>query len=300
MITGNRLALLLALVVLAFPLCVPAAERETMTITWPSNAGGWTKTGEPALYKDKAIFDYMDGAGEVFLAFNFTRLVVQKYLRPGRQDIVAELYELATSEDAFGVFTWDRQDPDASIGQGSEFGGGMLRFWKGRYFVSVYGEGEGKDQEEAVLAIGRRLSSAITDSGRPPRIMVLFPDEGRVEGSLKFVRSHVLLNQRCFVSNENILGLDAHTEAAFARYDVGKKRTFVLVVAYPSGTAAQQSLASFAKAYSLNATGLSESEGNWTGAASSGRYLIVVLRAPGADIAARLINGTKAKLGDKP
>ena len=107
---------------------------------------------------------------------------------------------MGSPADAFGVFSFDRQDPDAGIGQGSEFGGGLLRFWKGRYFVSVYGEGEGKEQEEAVLEIGRRLASSIVETGEPPRLIRALPEERQVEGSVRFVRSHVLLNQRCFVS----------------------------------------------------------------------------------------------------
>ena len=162
---------------------------------------------------------------------------------------------MGTPQDAFGVFTWDRQDPDAGIGQGSEFGGGLLRFWKGRHFVSVYGEGEGKEQEQAVLEIGRRLASSIVETGGPPRLIGALPDERRVADTARFVRSHVLLNQRCFISNENILGLEADTEAVFARYDFGKDRTFVLLVGYPTEARAASAFAAFGKAYKLDAGG---------------------------------------------
>ncbi len=63
----------------------------------------------------------------------------------GISAITVELYKMASSADAYGVFTFERQDDPAGIGQGSEFGGGMLRFWKGTYFASVYAEGEGAD-----------------------------------------------------------------------------------------------------------------------------------------------------------
>lgn len=269
------------------------------TIKWPSEASGWKKMEEAARYQGRAIFDYMDGAGEVYLAYDFNELKVYRYVREGHPDLIAELFRMGSAYDAFGVFSWDRQDPDAGIGQGSEFGGGLLRFWKGRYFVSIYGEGEGKEQEQAVLAIGRSLASSVVETGEPPRLIRALPDEHRVQESVKFVRSHVLLNQRCFISNENILGLGPDTEAVFARYDLGKDRTFVLVVAYPTGTKAKSALAAFRKAYALDTGGIAQADGNWTGAQIEGGRLVIALHAPAADTARHLMNATKTKLKEE-
>ncbi len=161
-------AVFLVVMVVFYLMQAPAAGKEAMggTIGWPSGAGGWNKTGEVVRYAGRQIFDYMDGAGEVFLAYNFKTLTVQRFEREAHPGLVAELYEMGGPADAFGVFSFDRQDPEAGIGQGSEFGGGLLRFWKGRHFVSVYGEGEGKEQEQAVLEIGRKLGIIDRRNGR--------------------------------------------------------------------------------------------------------------------------------------
>ncbi len=300
--SGKRRWLLVAIVaIFLFPWAGIAAERGVMdgTIGWPSGAGGWKRAGEAVLYKGRTIFDYMDGAGEVYLAYDFKQLAVQRFEREGRPAIIAEAYEMGTPQDAFGIFTWDRQDPDAAIGQGSEFGGGLLRFWKGRHFFSVYGEGEGKEQEQAVLEIGRGLASSIAETGEPPGLMRSLPREHRVEESVRFVRSHVLLNQRCFVSNENILGLGADTEAVFARYDFGKERTFVLVVRYPTEARAHSALASLGKAYRLDGGQPAEAGGSWTAAEVEGVRLIVALHAPKAEVARQLIEATKTRLKEE-
>ena len=278
-----------------------AVETQGMdgTIDWPSDAGGWKKTGDSATYRGKAIFDYIDGAGEVFLAYNFNELFVNRFEREGRPAIIAEVYEMGTPEDAFGVFTWDRQDPDAGIGQGSEFGGGMLRFWKGRHFVSIYGEGEGNEQEQAVLEIGRRLASSMVAEGEPPRLMEALPGNRQVADSARFVRSHVLLNQRCFIAQENILGLEADTEAVFARYDYGKPRTFVLLVAFPTQGKAASAFAAFKKSYKLDARGMAEAQGTWTTATTEGRHLIIALHAPEKGTADQLIDAARTKLKEE-
>jgi hypothetical protein len=54
--------------------CVAAENGVMAKTTKLSGARGWTKTGEAVLYKGRAIFDSMDGAGEVFLAYNFRNL----------------------------------------------------------------------------------------------------------------------------------------------------------------------------------------------------------------------------------
>ncbi|MGD0661168.1 MAG: DUF6599 family protein [Syntrophorhabdales bacterium] len=301
--SGKGRSLFVALMVLFVVLWADfAAGRDAMdeTTGWPLGAGGWKRTGEAVLYKGRAIFDYMDGAGEVYLAYDFKELEVQRFEREGHPAIIAEAYEMGTPQDAFGVFTWDRQDPDAAIGQGSEFGGGLLRFWKGRHFFSVYGEGEGKEQEQAVLEIGRGLASSIAETGEPPLLLRALPEEHRVEQSLRFVRSHVLLNQRCFISNENILGLMSDTEAVFARYDFGKERTFVLVVNYPTEARAHSALASLDKAYKLDGGRPAEAGGTWTGAQMEGRRLVVALHTPTAEKARQLIEATKTRLKEEP
>ncbi len=280
-----------------------AHEKGAMndTIRWPVEAGGWKAAGEAVQYQGRAIFDYIDGAGEVYLAYNFKQLTVHRYERGGHAAVIAELYEMGSPADAFGLFSFDRQDPEAGIGQGSEFGGGLLRFWKGRHFVSVYGEGEGHEQEQAVLEIGRGLASSIVETGEPPRLIRSLPEGKQIEGTVKFVRSHVLLNQRCFISHENILQLEAGTEAVFARYDFGKDKTFVLLVNYPSQERARAALTTFRKAYMLDAEGMVQDEdGAWTGAEKEGPAIIIALHAPKAEVVRQLIDETKTKLKEEP
>ncbi len=301
--SGRTKAALVIIIALALlPWLGAASGKGAMdeTIGWPSEAGGWKRTGEAARYQGRAIFDYMDGAGEVYLAYNFRQLTVHRFERQGYPALIAEIFEMGTPADAFGVFSFDKQDPEAGIGQGSEFGGGLLRFWKGRHFVSIYGEGEGKEQEQAVLEIGRRLASSIVGTGEPPRLMRALPTERQVEGSVRFVRSHVLLNQRCFISYENILRLEADTEAVFARYDFGKDRTFVLLVGYPGEARARSALAAFRKAYMLDAGGMVQTEGGtWTRAEIEGPRIIIVLHAPDKKVVGQLIDATRTKLKEE-
>jgi hypothetical protein len=297
--TAN-MALVVMVALFLAPWGALAAGKGAMekTIMWPSEAGGWKRSDSVAHYKGRAIFKYMDGAGEVYLAYNFRQLTVSRFEKQGYPSIIAELYEMGSPADAFGVFTFDRQDPEAGIGQGSEFGGGLLRFWKGRYFASIYGEGEGKAQEKAVVEIAQRLAAAIADTGEPPRLIHVLPQERQIEGSVRFLRSHVLLNQRYFISYQNILQLGVDTEAVFAQYDLKKGKAYLLLIGYPSEGKARFALETFRKAYMQNAAaGIIElADGTWTGAEIEGPHIVIALHAPNLETARQLIAETKLRL----
>ncbi len=62
---------------------------------------------------------------------------------------------MGSPAEAFGAFSCDRQDPGAGIGQESEYGGGLLRFWQGRYFVAITASADDQATSGAVLELGK-------------------------------------------------------------------------------------------------------------------------------------------------
>ena len=131
-------------------------------------------------YNSKTLFSYMDGAAELYLAYGFQNLTVRRLERSDQPPITCELYEMASSEDAYGVFSFEHQDEPVGIGQGSEFGGGLLRFWKDKYFVSIYAEGEGADVESGILKMGRAAANSIPAVGRSRNWWAIF--RGKTSG----------------------------------------------------------------------------------------------------------------------
>ena len=46
--------------------------------------------------------------------------------------------DMGRDSEAFGIFSRNRQGPEAGIGQGSEYRSGYLVLWQGPYFATVY------------------------------------------------------------------------------------------------------------------------------------------------------------------
>ena len=299
----KRVFFVILVLILTIPQAVMGGEKENVNpkIILPSEVGGWKWDGKDMKYNSRTLFDYIDGAAELYLAYGFQNLVVRRFEKPGQPSIMAELYEMATSEDAYGVFSFEHQDEPVGIGQGSEFGGGLLRFWKGKYFVSVYAEGEGKEVEPAILGSGRAMDNAISATGPEPKIIQYLPGQtfGLVDKSIRYLKSHVLLNQRFFVSHQNILGLSRETEATLATYLRDRQKVHLLLIRYPNSPKAKEAFQSFTKAYMPDAAGkdrVKTEDRKWTFARQPNDYILIIFGAPRESDAEALLKATEEKL----
>jgi hypothetical protein len=211
---------------------------------------------------------------------------------------------MASSEDAYGVFSYEHQDETAGIGQGSEFGGGLLRFWRGKYFVSIYAEGEGAEVESGILKIGKAAANSIPSMGPEPKLVGYIPgkDLGLVDKSVCYLKSHVLLNQRFFIAHQNILNLNRKTEAVLAQYLQDKQKTQLLLIQYPNVKEAGNAYQSFMKAYLPDAKGMDRSrteDGKWTFARQRNEFVVIVFGSPTEPAAEVLLKTIEEKLPRK-
>jgi len=270
-------------------------------ISLPSEADGWKWDGKDTKYNSKTLFKYMDGAAELYLAYGFENLIVRRFEKSNQPPITLELFGMASSEDAYGVFSYEHQDETAGIGQGSEFGGGLLRFWKGKYFVSVYVEGEGADVESGIPKIGKAAANSIPAIGPEPKLVGYIPgkDFGLVDKSVRYLRSHVLLNQRFFIAHQNILNLNRKTEAVLAQYLQDKQKTQLLLIRYPNRKEAGDAYESFVKAYLPDAGRKDRSkteDRKWTFARQRHEFVLIVFGASTEADAEALLKTTEEKL----
>jgi len=279
-------------------------RKGEMLVSLPAQVEGWKWDGEEKIYNHRTIFDYINGAGELYLAYNFRSVKVRRFEKPGQPSIIVELFDMGSSEDAYGVFSFERQDEDAGVGQESELGGGLLRFWKGNFFVSLYAEGESPEIEPALLRLGRAVANSIKTTGPKPKLARALPNgkEGLVEKTIRYLQSHVLLNQRFFIASQNILNLNKETEAVLAQYLRDQKKVHLLVVHYRTEKQAQAALESFKKVYMPEAlpTGLVRTEDRkWTGARRQKEFVLIVFGAASKEEVEKLIEATQEKLGEK-
>jgi hypothetical protein len=149
------------------------------TVSLPKQVKAWTRPDAGRRITADSIFDYMDGAGEMYLAYRFDHLDVFEY-KPAIDSagtILVEIYSMKTTDDAFGLLSndWGGEVPDFGRGpyfEGSSavpsrcalYGGGLLRAWNGSLYVRVLAARETPDSREAVLSIGREVIAGTAGS----------------------------------------------------------------------------------------------------------------------------------------
>jgi len=247
----------------------------------PKEINGW-RAEEDLIFDPDTIFKYLDGSGEVYRAFNFKQLLARHFIKKGRTKIIADLFDMGTDRDAYGIFSHGYEGEEAGIGQGSGYTGGLLSFWKGHLFVSLFAEKETGEAQEALFSLAKTIASAIENEGQIPEIVSLFPLKGLDKTGVRYFHSHIILNSHFFLADANILLLDHQTDAALGVYEDQGEKYHLLLVRYLKESDAANALESFLAAYMPDASepGVVQTEdGKWTAVRRKGPFLIIVFNA---------------------
>jgi hypothetical protein len=279
----------------------------------PLSVDAWTRPAAVRRIEPAAIFEYMDGAGELYLAYRFDHLDVVEYASEGQGEILVELYWMRSSDDAYGLLSGDwggepvaLKAPEPAPVARALYGAGLLRIWSDRLYARVLAGHESEASKRAVLALGRVVVAGRADPA-PPRLATTLPQTVAVGYALRsdtvcFLRSHLVLNSAYFISQQNILSLERAVDAVTARYgrrspDSARRHVRLLLVRYPDPEAARTALARFRKAYlpetrtdpSATTSAVGHIEDGWAGYRLGGCGLAIVFEAPDHEEAASFL-----------
>jgi hypothetical protein len=268
----------------------------------PAAVDGWAKQGKGTLYDHETLFDYIDGGAELYLSYDFKVAASFVYKKEGAPEINVDIFDMGEAKNAFGVFSQSREVLDNRIGQGMEYAGGLLTFWKDRYYVSLLAYPETEGAKGAVFQLARAIEGSIDGTGKIPRIVELLPHKGLRLETVRYFRHYIWINSHYFISTENILDIERDCEAVLAEYNGDDAKHFVLMVHYPTDERAQKAYAGFMKSYLPDAgkDGTKKIEdGKWSGAAVMDTLLVVVLNSYNKDNIFNTINIVKTSIGRK-
>jgi len=275
------------------PLLSCGGDVNDSGLSLPDQVGDWRVAEEDAFYDRETLYDYMNGGAEVYLSYDFKGARVRRFVGPNDGEIMMDIYDMGSAPEAFGAFSTSIEDPSVGLGQGSEFGGGLLKFWKGEYFVSIVNMGVDEEADAALLEIGKVVDAAIDATGPQPEILGLLPTEGLNEEKTSFFHSDVVLNNRYFIATENVLQLTDETNCAFAEYGEAGEHGKLLVVEYGNTAWAQEAFGAFLQSYLPEAgdNHLAQLEGgSWVMAKWNDRHVSIVFEAPDEVRAAELLS----------
>jgi hypothetical protein len=282
-----RLALGLALIIFSAGVAM-SQSLDKLYSALPDEVSGWKKAAPPIAYDKTNLFDYIDGGAELYISYNFQKLLAVRYKGAGDEEIVIDMFDMGNSFDAYGLFSHGREHEDGLTGQGSEYNAGLLAFWKDRFYISILAYPETEAKKAMVIGLGRKLAEAIPQEGELPLVIGLLPQPNLIPESVRYFHHYIWINSHFFIANENILLIDDETQAVLAKYRTEGKPVPLLISLYPDEAKAAEAEKSFVRNYMKDATGSMAQmpDGLWTGCRREGNRLSIVFNAP-SEAAAR-------------
>ena len=133
------------------------ADGPTVSFVSPPEAiPGWSAKGAMREYDAKTLYEYIDGAADLFNSYGFVRLATADYVSgAGEHAVTVEVYDMGEPLHAFGLFASERPPDVKALGLGNQgyAGDGVVAFWQGRQYVKVSQlSGEGLDDALALPA----------------------------------------------------------------------------------------------------------------------------------------------------
>jgi hypothetical protein len=150
----------------------------------PDSAGSPISILAPEIqrYAGNSLYEYIDGAAEMYHKYGFLDLVAGEYRQDGRA-ITADVYRFLSSDRAFGMYTTLRPEGPDTVALGIEgfaFGPNLV-YVKGAYIVNVYGYDDSDRTAADVRSIAAAIERTLEGTMRKPDSFNQFPQEGRVE-----------------------------------------------------------------------------------------------------------------------
>ena len=284
----------------------------TGVIALPEACPGWTASAQRAVTPAN-VFDYMNGAGELYLAYGFEELQVREYTHSSGRRITCEVYRMPGASDAFGLFSQDRSGDEVNIGQGGIYAGGLLLAWQGRHFIRILADSDSAEVKQCVLSLGARIVPQCGPDGPLPEALKWLPPKGLDTKSVHFFHTHACLNSLYFLASQNILKLSRKTDVVLASYKTPAGKLAILVTGYPQAKEAAAAWRSFRASYAKDASeyaglaALKLENGKWLAGKQAGRHIVLVLEAPTRAEAAALAASVQRQValvtrdgGEKP
>lgn len=166
---------------------------EAKDFAFPEMAG-WKQSGEIQTFIPKNLYEYINGAADLYFAYDFQELKVEEYQNEKKASVTVDVYRHKTPLHAFGIYSQERL-PEANfldIGIQGYYEQGFLNFLTGPYYVKISTVNTGPEDREVLVAFAKKVAQNLGEKGSFPSILSSFPAEGKKGNSEMFISKNFL------------------------------------------------------------------------------------------------------------
>jgi hypothetical protein len=152
-------------------------------------------TESPQNYYPETLFEYIDGAAEIYLAYDFRQLIVAQYKKADAPDsLTVEIYDMGNPKNSFGIYSAERYPDNRFIPVGTQgyIEEDALNFLVGNYYVKLLCYDCGEKAEGMLTAFSENIADKVGDAGKFPALLDSFPKEGMLPNTEKFILRNVM------------------------------------------------------------------------------------------------------------
>lgn len=155
---------------------------------------GWSNTGNVQTYQPENLFEYINGAADLYLTYDFQELLVGEYINDQHASVIVEIYRHDSPEQAFGIYSQERPEEGNYIPVGAEgyVEGPMLNFINDIYYVKISGSDLTGSPEEVIKSVAHVTSKQIGKEPPLPRELSCFPKKDLKPHSEKYIHRNFL------------------------------------------------------------------------------------------------------------
>ncbi len=156
---------------------------------------GWTMDGTPEIYFADNLWEYINGAADVYLRYDFQKVATLTYDKGQNQSLTVDIYQHGDGNNAFGIYSQERplEGSFLTVGTQGYYGKGIFNFFLGRYYVKMMGFYLEEEEEKSFLtSVARDIAGRLEGEPGFPKILDCFPDEAKVENSEEYIAKDFL------------------------------------------------------------------------------------------------------------
>ena len=148
--------------------------------------------GEIQTFEPKTLYEYIDGAADLYLAYDFQELKVVEYVNDRKGSVTVEIYRHQSSNDAFGIYSQERllNATYLNIGAQGYIDQDILDFLSGSYYVKMSSYNTGAEGQEVLQAFAKKVVEKVAVKRRAT--ITSFSCGGEKENKEKFIASNFL------------------------------------------------------------------------------------------------------------
>ena len=155
---------------------------------------GWKLSGEIQTFSPQTLFEYINGAADLYLMYDFQELKTAEYVDEKKASVMVDVYRHQTPTHAFGIYSQERLSNADFIDVGVQgyIEKNVLNFFTGSYYVKLTSFNTGPEDQEVLLTFAKKVAENLGEKGRLPALLATFPAEGKMKNSEKFIAKKFL------------------------------------------------------------------------------------------------------------